>query len=107
MEAACNGEQFSIELLEEAGKAIGEGIAYLINLFNPEKIILGGRVSNAGRFILHPIKTTAFRYSLIELQRDVSIEISQLGARSGALGATALISRLIFEPRHINLTAYV
>jgi len=107
VEAACNGDQFSIELLEEAGKAIGEVIAYLINLFNPEKIILGGRVSNAGRFILHPIKTTAFRYSLIELQRDVSIEISQLGARSGALGATALISRLIFETRHIDLTAYV
>ncbi len=107
VEAACAGDQFSIELLEEAGKAIGEVIAYLINLFNPEKIILGGRVSNAGRFILYPIQTAAFRYSLIELQREISIEISRLGARSGALGATALISRQIFETQHLDLAAYV
>ncbi len=107
VKAACSGDQFSIELLGEAGKAIGEVIAYLINLFNPEKIILGGRVSTAGRFILHPIQTTAFRYSLIELQRNISIEISKLGARSGALGATALISRQIFETRHLDLAAYV
>lgn len=46
--AAAARDQFFIEIVQEAGRYLGEGIARLINLFNPEKIILGGELAGAG-----------------------------------------------------------
>jgi glucokinase-like ROK family protein len=105
--AAMAGDQFSIEILEEAGRYLGEGIAKLINLFNPELIILGGRVSNAKHFILDPVRGTALKQSLTQLNRNVEFTISDLGTKSGALGVAMLAARDLFEVDHLNPTAFV
>ena len=104
---ARKGDQFCIELLQEAGQYIGKSMGEIINLFNPELIILGGRGSEAGEFILHPIRTAALRYSLVELGLDASIVCSDLGAKSGCLGATMLITREIYDTSNINLGMFV
>lgn len=105
--AAMAGDQFSIEILEEAGRFLGEGVAKLINLFNPELIILGGRVSSAKHFILDPVRGTALKQSLTQLNRNVEFTISDLGTKSGALGVAMLAARDLFEVEHLNPTAFV
>jgi len=104
---ARKGDQFCIELLQEAGHYLGKSIGEIINLFNPELIILGGRGSEAGEFILHPIRTAALRYSLVELGLDTQILYSNLGAKSGCLGATMLFTQEIYDTSHINLGMFV
>lgn len=105
--AAMAGDQFSIEILEDAGRFLGEGVAKLINLFNPELIILGGRVSSGKHFILDPVRATALKQSLIQLNRNVEFTISGLGTNSGALGVAMLAARDLFEVEHLNPTAFV
>lgn len=105
--AAMAGDQFSIEILEDAGKQLGEGIAKLINLFNPGLIILGGRVSRANHFILDPVRASALKQSLIQLNKNVEFTISGLGPNAGALGVAMLAARDLFEVEHLNPTAFV
>jgi len=107
VEYARRGDQFSIEILEKAGVYIGKTLGKLINLFNPELIILGGRGSRADEFILYPIRTAALHHSLVELGKDAKIVISDLGDMAGCLGATTLITREIFETSHINMGRYI
>jgi N-acetylglucosamine repressor len=107
VELANSGDQFCIEILDQAGRYLGEGIASLITLFNPEVIVLGGRVSGAGEFILNPVRTTAIQHSLVQLSRDVEFLISPLGARAGSLGVAMLAARDLFEVEHLNPSAFV
>lgn len=107
VEAAVKGDAFSIDLLDEAGRYLGEGIAQLINLFNPELIILGGRVSQAGDLLLDPTKSAVNKNSHVRLQESVDFAISTLGTRAGVLGVAMLATRDIFEVEHLNPSAYV
>jgi N-acetylglucosamine repressor len=107
VEAALSGDQFSIELLDEVGRYLGTGVATLINLFNPEVVVVGGRVAGAGNYILNPIRTGATQQSHVKIGRDVKFVISQLGSKAGALGVAMLAARDLFEVEHLNPSAYV
>lgn len=105
--AATEGDEFSIEILEEVGRYLGEGIAQLINLFNPELIILGGRVSQAGHLLLDATRSAAIRNSHVNLSAGIEFSVSTLGTRAGALGVAMLAARDIFEVDHLNPSAFV
>lgn len=107
LKAALAGDAFAIDILETAGKFLGEGVAKLINLFNPEMFIFGGRVSRAGQFILDPIRLAAIKHSLIPLSRNVSFVLSTLGTRAGALGVATLAARDTFDVDRLNPSAFV
>ena len=106
-EAANRGDQFSIEIIEEAGRYLGSGIAVLINLFNPSLIILGGGVSNAAPYLLDSIKSNAMKHSLVQLNKKVRFVTSKLGNKAGALGVAIYLARDLFEVEHLNPIAYV
>ena len=74
------------------GLNLGKGIAGLMNIFNPELVILGGTLSLAGEYISLPIKSAIRKYSLNLVNQDTEIKISKLGERAGAFGA-CLLSR--------------
>lgn len=107
LEAANQGDQFSIEILEEAGKFLGTGIGFLINIFNPDIIIFGGGVANAAGFLLDSMTTSAIKQSLIHLNKNVRFVASKLGYKAGALGVAMLAAKDLFEVEHLNPTAYV
>lgn len=107
IKAANRGDQFSIEILEDAGRYIGAGIAILINIFNPEKIILGGGVAMADHYLIDSICSTAMKQSMVHLNRNVKFVTSKLGYKAGALGVAMLAARDIFEVDHLNPAAYV
>ncbi|RPH34092.1 ROK family protein, partial [bacterium] len=98
---------FSIELLDEVGRHLGTGVATLINLFNPEVVVVGGRVAGAGEFIINPVRTAAMRQSHVKLGHNVRFVASPLGAIAGALGVAMLAARDLFEVEHLNPSAYV
>lgn len=107
VEAATAGDRFSVDILAAAGQFLGEGIGALINLFNPEVVVLGGRVAGAGELILSPVRTAALQHSLAQLGRDVRFELSPLGTKAGALGVAMLAARDLFEVEHLNPSAFV
>lgn len=93
--AAKNDDNLSIELIEEAGEKVGKSIAVLINIFNPELVIIGGNMSKAGDYIMLPIKSATNKYSLNLVYRDTHFRQSQMGDYAGAQGAAMLIRNKI------------
>lgn len=96
VEAARMGDQLAIDLFATIGEFLGKGIAILIHLFNPEVIILGGKVSNAGQFIIDPIQHTLNKHTIFKIKNDTTIVTSKLGEKSAVMGAMALAVENIF-----------
>jgi predicted NBD/HSP70 family sugar kinase len=88
--AANNEDMLSIELLAEVGEKLGKGLAVLINLFNPELLILGGTLSETGDYIRLPIKSAINKYSLSLVNNDTQLRTSRLGEKAGVMGACLL-----------------
>lgn len=91
-QAADAGDQEAIESFEEAGHAMGQGFAGLINIFNPEKIILGGPLSIAGEYLLPAIKETVSRHAMPELIQQVDVVLSPFGPDASLIGAIAIVA---------------
>lgn len=90
---AVNEEDvLAIEVIEEIGTTLGRAIAGLINLFNPELVVIGGKVSSAADYLMLPIKSAIQKHSLNMINRDSTIKLSKLGEKGGAIGA-CLLSR--------------
>lgn len=89
IQAANSGDQFAISLFSEVGKWLGRGMAYLIQIFNPELIIIGGQVAMASQFILAPIQQAIHTYSNRDISNDTKIMFSELGTKAGIIGAAA------------------
>lgn len=88
--AAKNDDFLSIELIGKIGENLGRGIALLINIFNPELVILGGSLSETGDLIRLPIISSINKYSLSLVNSDTKLKTSNLGNKSGILGACLL-----------------
>lgn len=91
IDAALNDDMLAIELIEEAGEKIGKGVASLINLFNPELIILGGSLAKTDALIRLPIKSAINKYSLSLVHNDTELKMSKLEEKAGITGACLLV----------------
>ena len=89
IQAANSGDQFAISLFSNLGHWLGRGIAYLIQIFNPELIIIGGHVAEACQFILAPVQQSINTYSNRDISNDTEIKFSKLGSKAGTIGAAA------------------
>jgi predicted NBD/HSP70 family sugar kinase len=88
---AINDDVLAIELIAEIGEKIGKGIALLINIFNPELVILGGRLAETGEYIELPLKSAINKYSLSLVNSDTKVKRSSLGEKAGVIGACLLV----------------
>lgn len=96
--AAVNKEDLlCIEIVEEIGQKLGKQIAGLINIFNPELVIIGGTLSLTGDYITQPIKTAIRKYSLNLVNKDSAIMTSKLKDKAGVVGACMLARSRMFE----------
>lgn len=94
--AANNDDTLAIELLAEMGENLGRGIALLINIFNPELVILGGSLASTGEYLRLPVKSAINKYSLSLVNSDTELEVTALGEKAGVIGACLLVrSRLL------------
>ena len=86
-----------IEIVEEIGQKLGKQIAGLINIFNPELVIIGGTLSLTGDYITQPLKTAVRKYSLNLVNKDSVIMTSKLKDKAGIVGACMLARSRMFE----------
>ncbi len=89
IQAANSGDQFAISIFSDVGHWLGRGIAYLLQIFNPELIIIGGHVAEANQFILAPIQQAIHTFSNRDINNDTEIKFSELGSKTGTMGAAA------------------
>lgn len=86
-----------LELLDEIGQKLGCQIAGLINIFNPELVIIGGLLASTGDNILQPVKSAVRKYSLNLVSKDSKIICSRLNEHAGIIGACMMARRRMFE----------
>lgn len=90
-QAADAGDLEAIESFAEAGRAMGQGFAGLINIFNPEKIILGGPLSLAGDYLLPAIREVIPHHTLPEIDQQAEVILSSFGQDASLIGAIAIV----------------
>jgi predicted NBD/HSP70 family sugar kinase len=97
VQAVNKEDVLCIDLVEDIGRKLGEHLAGIINIFNPEMVIIGGTLSLTGDYIMQPIITAIKKYSLNLVNKDSVVTLSKLKEKTGIIGA-CMISRLrVFE----------
>ena len=96
IEAARKDDNVAIEILEFTGLNLGVRLAYLVNVFKPKKLILGGGLEKAGKYFIEPLKKSIEKLAKDEALKNLKIENSALGEEAVATGAAALIVREAF-----------
>ncbi|MGQ7868468.1 ROK family protein [Sunxiuqinia sp. sy24] len=99
---AQNGDELSISLLNKISTKLAWGLSILIQLYNPELIVLNGPLTKAGKYILMPIQQALNKYCLENISNNVKIEISEMGEHSGLKGASAMIFQKIFRDKSMD-----
>ncbi len=89
-EAASQGDMEAQEILAEAMHYLGIGMANLVNLFNPQLIVIGGGLTNIGEMLFGPVQRAIDRRALPTLAQAVRVVRAELGDNAGVLGAAAV-----------------
>ncbi|MBU0633619.1 MAG: ROK family protein [Candidatus Omnitrophica bacterium] len=88
--AARKKDAFSIILWQEVGKHVGVLLASVVNLLNPEVIVIGGGVANAGNLLLDPIRKVVKERAFSVSSRELKIVSSKCKEKAGIIGGAAL-----------------
>lgn len=95
--AAKQGDELAKRVLQDTGRYLGIGIANLINILNPDAVIISGNIVKAGDIILESIRSTVYSRALSYSVKKVKIINSRLGEKGVAVGAAVLIMESIFS----------
>jgi len=88
--AAQKGDKYARRIWQEAGEYIGIALAGIINVLNPEIIVIGGGVSGAGHFLMDSIRKTVEERALPIASSGTEIKKAKLGNDAGIIGSAAL-----------------
>ncbi|HEX2294467.1 MAG TPA: ROK family protein [Actinomycetota bacterium] len=88
--AAREYDQTARDVLRRAGTALGIGLSNAVNVFDPELIVLGGSVVNAGEAYLGAARDQLQRMTKAQRRRPMRLDVTSLGADGGIVGAAAL-----------------
>ena len=94
--AAAAGDPFSMALIREGGRRVGQVLAGLVSFFNPGLVVIGGGVAGIGHALLAEIRGVVYRRSLPLATGNMPIVLSELGGEAGVVGAARLISDRVF-----------
>jgi len=84
---ANEGERRAVEILDGIGRHLGSGIGTLVNIFNPELVVIGGGFAAAGDFVLEPARQVMRREALAHAGDRIPIVRAELGTAAGLIGA--------------------
>jgi predicted NBD/HSP70 family sugar kinase len=91
LERAYEGDPGCQRAIADAGRHIGQALGNLCNLFNPERIVVGGSLGAAGDLLLDPVREAVERAAIPSAADDVEIVLGVLGQRAELLGAVGLV----------------
>jgi len=92
---AKEGQREAIEAIEETIEFIGTGFANLVNIFNPEVLVVGGGVAQAGQAFIDKIDHATRKRAMNPPCRELSIVEAELGNKAGVYGAIALAAEMV------------
>lgn len=90
LDAAKREDLLSLEIIDRTGRLLGKYIAGLLNVFNPEVIVLGGEVGTLGRQIQLPVETGIMKHTLSFVNNDTELRIAKLKEKAGSIGVCML-----------------
>ena len=93
---AREGDAQAVELLTGIGEKLGSGIASLVNIFNPELVVIGGGFAAAEDFLFGPAQKVADREVLVSIRDSYRVVRAKLGTSAGMIGA-AMVAFEVFE----------
>lgn len=85
------GDAIATACLDEHCNYLGHGIAGFINVFSPQRIVIGGGLSEAGEFYIEKISQWARRYAMADCAVNTEIMAARLGNKAGSIGAASLV----------------
>ena len=97
IDATNKEDLLCIELIEDIGQKLGRYLAALINLLNPELVVIGGELAKTGDYILQPIRSSVRKYSLNLVNKDTAVVLSKLQDKAGIIGACMLARYKMFN----------
>lgn len=86
-----DGDVIANEIMDEHCYFLGRGLAGLINIFSPERVVIGGGISEAGEFYVQKISKTAFKYAIPDCTQNTVIVSAQYGNKASLIGAASLV----------------
>lgn len=97
IESAGNEDMLCIELIAKVGEKLGKGLAVLMNIFNPDLVILGGTLAQTSEYLRLPLKSALNKYSLSLVNNDSQLRMTRLGEKAGVFGSCLIARTKIFE----------
>jgi glucokinase-like ROK family protein len=102
-QAAEAGDREVLEAISDTGVALGLGVANLVNIFNPEMVVIGGSLSILGNYILPAVEEVIEERTLEVMRKPIKILISAFGSDASVMGAVALVVReILSKPEVVN-----
>lgn len=95
IDAVNREDPLCIDVIEHIGLKLGESVANLINLFNPELVVIGGVLARTGDFLLQSVAASVRKYSLSIVNKDTRLCLSKLHERGGIIGACLLARKTL------------
>jgi glucokinase len=99
VEAMRQGDPYATSIITRAMHYLGIGMANLVNLFNPEMIVIGGGLSNLGEDLLAPVRRRIAAHAFPAAARQVQVTLAELGDEVGIVGAAGAAIMLSREAR--------
>ena len=106
IEAARKDDISAIDLLHRAGEKLGEGIATMIHLFNPDMVVIGGEIVQAGDLMLVPVQQAINKYALARMRGHCELKMSNLGVYSAILGTLMMVMEHLYDDTECEYSLY-
>ncbi|MHC0443205.1 ROK family protein [Flavobacterium sp. 3-210] len=87
-----------VELVTKQSEKMGRYLSILLNIFNPDLLVIGGDFSQLGEYALLPIQSALKKHSLGLVNRDMKLKKSTLGHRVGVIGACCIVKEKMLSP---------
>jgi predicted NBD/HSP70 family sugar kinase len=102
VDAVQAGEVAALQAVREAGRDLGTVLATCVNLLNPSVVVIGGKLSEAGEYLLAGVREVVYQRSLPLATHDLRIVGTTAGSRAGILGASAMVIEAVLAPRAVD-----
>ena len=102
VDAVAAGEIAALQAVREAGRDLGTVLATCVNLLNPSVIVIGGKLSEAGEYLLAGVREVIYQRSLPLATHDLRIVSTVAGSKGGILGASAMVLDTVLAPRSVD-----
>ena len=90
IDAAREGDPVAVRVYGEYISCLAQAVASVVNLLDPEVVVIGGGVSKAGDFLMDPLRKEYPKYVIFNDQPMPEIKLAVLGSRAGVIGAAML-----------------